>query len=220
MGEHPEILRRRGRELEVHEMTAAGKGSPDSLLFDFDGVLADTERVHHASWNSVLEKYGISFTWEEYIKQCVGVADVMVAERLQLTDAADAVAHKQKLFRTGLEETPPFLDETKELLHELSGRYRMAVVSSSYRTEIFPAIERAGLSQLFETFVFGNDVKRLKPAPDPYLLAVDRLGVQNPLVIEDSDAGIASGLAAKLEVLRVASAETMPEQLRQRLGLR
>ena len=125
-------------------MTDAGKGSPDSLLFDFDGVLADTERVHHASWNFVLAKYDISFTWEEYVKQCVGVADVMVAEKLQLPDASEAVARKQLLVRTGLEESPPFLQETIGLLRELSGRYRMAVVSSSYRTEIYPAIDRAG----------------------------------------------------------------------------
>ena len=201
-------------------MTAAGKGSPDSLLFDFDGVLADTERTHHASWNIVLAKYDISFTCEEYVKQCVGVADVIVAERLKLPDAADAVARKQQLFRDQLEVNPPFLKETLELLRDLSGSYRMAVVSSSYRTEIFPPIERAGLVSLFEVFVFGNDVQRLKPAPDPYLLAVERLGVQSPLVLEDSEAGIASGLAAGLEVLRIPAVEAMPGLLRERLGLR
>jgi beta-phosphoglucomutase len=57
---------------------------PDALLFDFDGVLADTERVHHASWNAVLEPLGIQFTWDEYLKQCVGIADLMVAQRLKL----------------------------------------------------------------------------------------------------------------------------------------
>jgi HAD superfamily hydrolase (TIGR01509 family) len=143
----------------------------------------------------------------------------MVAERLKLPNPASAVARKQQLFRDGLEKEPPFLKETLDLLHELSRRYRMAVVSSSYRTEIFPPMERAGLVPLFETLVFGNDVKHLKPAPDPYLLAVERLGVRTPLVIEDSVAGIASGVAAGCEVLRVESAESMPAQLRARLGV-
>ncbi len=201
-------------------MTVAGKGSPDSLLFDFDGVLADTERTHHSSWNSVLNEYGISFTWEEYVKQCVGVADVMVAERLKLPDAAAAVARKQQLFRRRLEEAPPFLLDTLNLLQALSGKFRMAVVSSSYRSEIFPPIERAGLVPLFEEFIFGSDVKHLKPSPDPYLLAVERMRVRTPLVIEDSEAGIASGEAAGLEVLRVPSVEAMPGLLRERLGLR
>lgn len=191
---------------------------PDALLFDFDGVLADTERVHHASWNAVLEPHGIQFTWEEYLKQCVGIADPMVAQRLKLPEPAEAVAQKQALFRRGLEENPPFLQETLDLLRELAGSYRMAVVSSSFRTEIFPPIERAGLLPLFETIVFGNDVQNLKPSPEPYLLAAERLGVRTPLVIEDSTAGIASGVAAGFEVLRVLTVESMPVTLRERLG--
>lgn len=204
-------------------MSKPGKGSPpppfDALLFDFDGVLADTERVHHASWNTVLEPYGIQFTWPEYVKQCVGIADPFVAQRLKLPDPAKAVAHKQQLFRQGLEEHPPFLQETLDLLHELAKLYRLAVVSSSFRTEILPPIERAGILLCFETLVFGNDVQNLKPAPDPYLLAVARLGVQNPLVIEDSEAGIASGVAAGFEVLKVSSPGTMPGELRKALFL-
>ena len=191
---------------------------PDALLFDFDGVLADTERVHHTSWNAVLEPYGIQFTWEEYLKQCVGIADPVVAQRLKLPEPAQAVARKQALFRQGLEEHPPFLAETLGLLRELAGSYRMAVVSSSFQTEILPPIERAGLLPLFDTIVCGNDVQHLKPAPDPYLLAVGRLGVRSPLVIEDSEAGIASGLAAGLEVLRVVSVESMPAARRQHLA--
>jgi HAD superfamily hydrolase (TIGR01509 family) len=191
----------------------------DALLFDFDGVLADTEKIHHASWNTVLEPYGIHFTWPEYLKQCVGIADPIVAQSLQLPDPALAVARKQQLLRQGLEQTPPFSKETLDLLHELSTSYRMAVVSSSFQTEIYPPIERAGLLPLFETLVFGNEVQNLKPAPDPYLLAVQRLSVRNPLVIEDSDAGVASGKAAGLEVLRVAGPDTMPNQLRQLLGI-
>ena len=193
--------------------------NPDALLFDFDGVLADTERVHHASWNAVLEPHGINFTWEEYLKQCVGIADPMVAQRLKLPQPAEAVARKQALFRQGLEVNPPFLQETLGLLRDLSGRYRMAVVSSSFRTEILPPIERAGLLPLFETIVCGNDVRNLKPSPEPYLLAAERLGVKTPLVIEDSEAGIASGLAAGFEVLRVAAVESMPTALCVRLGV-
>jgi HAD superfamily hydrolase (TIGR01509 family) len=117
-----------------------------------------------------------------------------------------------------LEQHPPFLPETLELLSELAGRFPLAVVSSSFRTEIFPALERAGLEPYFHTFVFGNDVRNLKPAPEPYLLAVKRLGARRPLAIEDSPVGIASGEAAGCEVLRVRSPQDMPWQLRERLG--
>lgn len=186
----------------------------DALLFDFDGVLADTEREHHHAWNTVLEPLGIQFTWEEYLKQCVGVADIIVAERLRLPSPVDAVSQKQQLFREGLERNPPFLPETLHLLPELAATYRMAVVSSSFRREIHPPLERAGLLPYFEAIISGDDVKRFKPAPDPYLLAVERLLVQRPLVIEDSDAGVASGNAAGLTVLRVSSVAQMPAQIR------
>jgi HAD superfamily hydrolase (TIGR01509 family) len=70
---------------------------------------------------------------------------------------------------------------------------------------------------MFRTVVYGGDVKKLKPAPDPYLLAVEKLGVRNALVVEDSDAGEASARAAGLDVLRVRTPTEMPELLRERI---
>jgi HAD superfamily hydrolase (TIGR01509 family) len=191
-----------------------GQARYDALLFDFDGVLADTEHAHHSSWNRILEPFGIQFTWSEYLKQCVGVADLIVAERLKLPNPAEAVAHKQQVFRETLERNPPFLADTLALIPALAAEFRMAVVSSSFRSEIVPPLERAGLIPHFEAVICGDDVQHFKPAPDPYLLAVERLSVANPLVIEDSDSGVASGKAAGLEVLRVSGPDKMPMELR------
>ena len=189
----------------------------DALLFDFDGVLADTERTHHLSWNSVLEPFGIQFTWDDYVKQCIGVADRIVAERLRLPDPAATVARKQELFRATLEAQPPFLQETLELIHELASNHRLAVVSSSYRREVEPPLIRALIRDSFELIVCGDDVERLKPAPDPYLLAASKLGVRRPLVIEDSDSGVASGQAAGFEVLRITGIRQVAAQVRDSL---
>ena len=72
----------------------------DALLFDFDGVLADTERVHHRAWNQTLEPLGIQLDWPAYQKNFVGVADeVALRERLGLSDRDGLVAKKQALFR-------------------------------------------------------------------------------------------------------------------------
>jgi beta-phosphoglucomutase len=190
----------------------------DALLFDFDGVLADTEHAHHSAWNTILKPFGIQFTWPEYLKECVGVADILVAERLKLVNPPDIVARKQQVFRETLERNPPFAPQTLDLIPELASSCRVAVVSSSFRSEVLPPLERAGLLAYFETVICGNDVKNFKPAPDPYLLAVERLGVHNPLVIEDSDSGVASGKAAGLEVLRVSGPAQMPAELRSHLS--
>ena len=79
-------------------------------------------------------------------------------------------------------------------------------------------MERAGIRSCFADVICGDDVERLKPAPDPYLLAAKRLKLANPLVIEDSDSGVAAGKAAGFEVLRV-TVERMAEQVREVLGL-
>lgn len=190
----------------------------DALLFDFDGVLADTERYHQSAWNEVLKPFGIQFTWDEYLNQCVGVADPIVARNLQLPEPDRAVARKQALFRQALEESPPFLEETRQLILELAQIQRLAVVSSSFRREVEPPLIRAGLRDYFEDCIFGDDVERLKPHPDPYLLAAKRMRLSNPLVIEDSNAGIAAGRAAGFEVLCITSVTGVARQVRERLA--
>lgn len=192
--------------------------SYDALLFDFDGVLADSEQAHYRAWNRVLVPYGIEFTWERYQRECIGVADVTVARNLNLPDQPEAVARKQALFRQAMEETPPFSAAALALVRELAASHRIAVVSSSYHTEVDPPLRRAGIYDCFQTVVCGDDATRLKPAPDLYLLAASRLSVSRPLVIEDSDAGAAAGVAAGFEVLRV-TVDAMPKQVRERLAL-
>jgi HAD superfamily hydrolase (TIGR01509 family) len=183
----------------------------DSILFDFDGVLADTEPVHCACWAEVLAPQGIALEWGVYRERFMGIDD---REMLRLL-AAEAVPAqsgealwklypaKKALFRTRMTSAPPFDAALKDFLSELDGRYTLAVVSSSSCSEIEPMLEAGGLRQFFRTVVGGENVKRHKPAPDPYLLAAERLGVRAPLVVEDSEAGLAAGRAAGFEVLSV-----------------
>ena len=191
----------------------------DALLFDFDGVLADTEALHHRAWNDTLQPFGIQLDWEYYLNNCVGIADAIIARRLELgVDEQALVAQKQTRFRAAMEASPPFLTDTLDLVHELAREQRLAVVSSSGATEVGPPLEMAGICQCFQFVITCESVQHLKPAPDPYLLAAERLGARNPLVIEDSDAGVASARAAGFELLRVAGAATMAAELRAFLG--
>ena len=96
---------------------------------------------------------------------------------------------KKELFRARMIAAPPFPPALGALLKRLHGGYRMAVVSSSSCDEIEPLLVAAGLRCCFETVVGGENVKHHKPAPDPYLLAAQRLQVKRALVLEDSEAG-------------------------------
>ena len=92
------------------------------------------------------------------------------------------------------------------------------MVSSSSASEIEPLLVAGGIRGHFDTIVGGSDVQRHKPAPEPYLLAASRLGVDRALVLEDSAAGIASGRAAGFEVLTVRHPSEVAGLLRDRLA--
>jgi beta-phosphoglucomutase len=194
----------------------------DSILFDFDGVLADTEPIHYECWLEILAPFGISPTWDYYQRECIGISDRLMVERFSTPALFEHIwskyALKQALFRHKLTLKSPFLTETTSLIAELASSYKLAVVSCSGRSEVEPPIIAAGIREHFQTMVCGKEAGNLKPAPDPYLLATKLLGSTKPLVVEDSAAGEASGRAAGFEVLRVSSAESVPSELRQALG--
>jgi beta-phosphoglucomutase len=194
----------------------------DSILFDFDGVLADTEPIHYECWLEILAPFGLQPSWDYYQRECIGISDRLMVERISTPALFDLIwpkyALKQALFRHKLTLKSPFLAETTTMISDLSAHYKLAVVSSSGRTEIEPPIVRAGIREHFQAMVCGKEAGNLKPSPDPYLHAAQLLGAKKPLVVEDSDAGEASGRAAGFEVLRVASAESVPSELRRILN--
>lgn len=195
----------------------------DALLFDFDGVLADTEPVHWRCWNEILAPFSIQLTWEIFERECIGVSDRALIERLAsqrrppipFDDLWSRYPSKKELFRTRIAEAPPFVAETVALVRELSQSYKLAVVTSSARTEIEPALLNGGIRACFQELVCGKEVENLKPAPDPYLKAAEMLGARNPLVIEDSDSGVASARAAGFEVLRISDVRGAAKAVRE-----
>jgi len=197
-----------------------------AILFDFDGVLLDSEPVHCACWAEELAGLGVTLTWDYYRRHCIGIDDrdmlrVMAAQSDPPRDWRDLWAlypAKKDRFRARMIAQPAFDPALKGLLPGLHERYRLAVVSSSSCSEIEPLLEAGGLRAHFDTVVGGEQVARHKPAPDPYLLAARRLDVTHALVLEDSPAGIASGRAAGFEVLAVERPSDVPDLLRQWLA--
>jgi HAD superfamily hydrolase (TIGR01509 family) len=199
----------------------------DSILFDFDGVLADTEPVHCACWAEVLAPYGVALDGGVYRERFLGIDDREML-RLLAAEASPPLPSeelwklypaKKDLFRARVTAAPPFDPALRQFLSDLNGRYALAVVSSSSCSEIEPMLEAGGLRRYFQTVVGGEHVKRHKPAPEPYLLAAERLGVRAPLVVEDSAAGLASGRAAGFQVLAVAHPAEVPALVGRRLAL-
>jgi beta-phosphoglucomutase len=199
----------------------------DSILFDFDGVLADTEPVHCACWAEVLAPEGITLEWPAYRERFMGIDDremlhLLIADQnpqLAWESLWKLYPAKKDRFRARVMNEPPFDPALRAFLCDLESRYMLAVVSSSSCSEVEPMLEAGGLRRFFRIVVGGENVKRHKPAPEPYLLAAERLGVRAPLVVEDSEAGLAAGRAAGFEVLAVAHPAEMLGLVSRRLAV-
>ena len=198
----------------------------EAILFDFDGVLVDSEPVHYACWVEVLRQFNISLPWEEYCARCIGLSDREMSRFLYLRAEPPITVEqlwaeyprKKAMARDRMLESGIFSGEVVRLLHDLSARYKLAVVTSSGKTEVEPILAGAGVLPLLATAVYGSDVQRHKPAPDPYLLALERLGVSHALVVEDSQFGVEAGRAAGLEVLHIPTQAQVCELVRTRLN--
>ena len=197
----------------------------DAVIFDFDGVLVDSEPVHYQCWVEILSGHGATLDWETYEANCIGVSDRAMLEMLCQKSATPLdldrlwsdYPRKKELFRERMSSTEAVAFEVRKLIDDLRPVYKLAVVTSSGRREVEPILENAGILHKLDTVVYGSDVKNLKPAPDPYLLAVERLGTRNALAIEDSQAGIASARAAGLEVLELRRQSELVASLQIRL---
>ena len=202
------------------------KKKPVALIFDFDGVLADTEPLYWKAWATLLSFHGIGFTWEEYCRVGRGVQDENMLQAIPQLAANPPLLEKVRLQRPARKamverywrEKLPIGEATIELLHELRG-YPLGLVTSSRRTAIVPMLEAARIADCFRAAVFGEDTIPSKPDPAPYLLVQERLAVLSGVVFEDSDAGVESATQAGFEVLRVPAPQALPEIVRNRLGL-
>ncbi|MFN7921981.1 MAG: HAD family phosphatase [Bryobacteraceae bacterium] len=198
----------------------------EAVLFDFDGVLVDSEPLHFECWNEILRPFDLAIGWDDYVSNCIGVADrAMIQAMCRVVGRDDLFPaiwerypSKKALFRDRMVEAVPMPAATRDMLAGLGG-FRLAVVSSSGRAEIEPTLEAVGVRNLFETIVTGEDVSKLKPSPEPYQTAAQRLGVTRALVVEDSAAGIASGRAAGFDVVEIPAADLTAELVRRHLGL-
>ena len=181
----------------------------EALVFDYDGVLADTEHLHWKSWPSLLMRYDTQLTWEEYCSLGRGVDDAqmceVLAQRVPLVDATELARRnreRKRWVRDWSLSQIPIPPATIKMLSTL-GAYRLGLVTSSERSEVEPILRLAQIYEQFDALVFGDEVAAPKPAPDPYLLVAQKLRIRTGIAFEDSAPGAASALAAGFKVVRI-----------------
>lgn len=190
---------------------------PEALIFDYDGVLADTEVLHWRSWAAVLRRYDFELSWEEYCMVGRGVDDAQFCNAIgkmapgrDCRTLLDQNVERKRVVSQWAQAEIPIPRETLELLATLNSHV-LGLVTTSERDEVEPVLRRAKVYDRFTGMVFGSDVAALKPAPDPYLLIAHKLAANGGIVFEDSAAGVESAFTAGFRVIRVAHPKDLAE---------
>jgi HAD superfamily hydrolase (TIGR01509 family) len=180
-----------------------------AVIFDCDGTLVDSEPLARTAWERALLPYGYALT-DADAEASVGLPYARVhayfATRAPLPDA-DAFwgEFTGELFGL-IDASLVVFDDAVAAVRSLRSRgVPVAVASSSPRERLSRTLSRAGLSEAFDVVVSGDEVEHGKPAPDMFLLAASRLGVEPGacVVIEDSPPGVQAGIAAGMFTLAV-----------------
>lgn len=195
----------------------------EALIFDFDGVLADTEPLHWKSWVEVLSRHAISLSWADYCRSGRGYRDADMLDNLGLSDPSLRAVldlsskERRETMRRWCAQQSPISTARVDALRAVRG-YPLGLVTSSERAEVEPLLRSAGLHGLFAACVYGDEITHPKPHPQPYRLIGERLGITSGVAFEDSDAGMASAAAAGLRAVRVNSPENLPSLLQATLA--
>ena len=194
----------------------------EAVIFDFDGVIVDTEPLHHAAFQRTLEPLGLHFSWQEYVETYIGFDDrdafkhAFISRGKQLdhetlhTLIAQKAAYFEEVIGAGVTPYPGVV----ELIRRLhTDKIPLAICSGALRSDIDPILAMLGISDCFDIIVTADDVAASKPDPECYLLALHRLqevhqyhfSAVGTVAIEDTPAGISAARGAGLRVCGVTN---------------
>ena len=191
-----------------------------AVIFDFDGVLADSEPVHLQVFQTVLDSIGITLTAEEYYARYLGYSDRdafihVLRDRgvaLEPDTLESLLETKKGLFPQAVGDHTLF-PGAADCIARVAAHVPVAIASGALRQEIELILARSGLDERFPVIVAAGETPRSKPAPDPYARAVALLEASGALragaapgdvvAIEDSEWGLQSARGAGLRTLAV-----------------
>ena len=189
-----------------------------AVVFDLDGVLIDSESVWDAARRALVAETGGRWRddatrtmlgmsapeWSRYVRDELGVP--LEPDEI----AARVVARVLERYRRDL----PLLPGAAAAVRRLAARWRLGLASSANRQVIDVVLEAAGVADCFAATVAGEEVARGKPAPDVYLAATGKLGVDpgDAVAIEDSSNGLRAAAAAGMVVVAIPNREFPPSE--------
>ena len=184
-----------------------------SIIFDLDGLLADTERLHCMAYQDALRAQGAAVSDHEYAEHWVrsgrGISE-WISERGLALDPFALRAHKSRCYLDLLSSELRPMEGALALLEQLHHRKKLALASSSYPDAVQGVLAGLGIAHYFQVIVTGLDVPRLKPAPDIFLAAAQQLGAtpSRCVVLEDAEKGVIAASLAGMHCIAVPNDHT------------
>jgi len=188
------------------------KNKLKAIIWDFDGTIADTQKIHAKTEVQTLKKYGIKISERELTERFAGVKLSVIFKTLFDENNVkfgyeESRQEKWKMIRNILmKKTPKFMPGVKKLFRECKKQnIKMAIASSSIKNYIDLAIKKMGIKNLFEIIINGDDVKKGKPDPEIFIKTMKLLKISNKecVVIEDGTAGVIAAQRAKIKCVAV-----------------
>ena len=192
-----------------------------AVVFDFDGVIANSEPLHFRAFRDVLGSEGISLTEADYYARYLGFNDERAFHEIGAEHGrpwnddtvAGLIARKAAVMEEIEQHASILFPGAREAIQELAGHCPLAIASGALRAEIERKLQREQLAAHFTVIVAGDDSVASKPAPDPYLRAVEHLaaahrsaGSLSPsdcVAVEDSPWGLDSAIGAGLRTIGI-----------------
>lgn len=195
-----------------------------ACIFDFDGILVNSEVVLVKLWERAAGEFNYKFQKENFL-QCLGRTAEDI-KQIQIDQFGsdypfDAIYQRvQKYFRATIQaDGLPLVPGVLELRQYLEdSRIKMAVASSTYRAEVLYRMEKAGIAHLFTIVLGGDDIQHPKPAPDIFLKTAESLQIEPSgcLVLEDSQSGVLAAKSAGMHVMVVQNLSPVTDIMREK----
>jgi beta-phosphoglucomutase len=194
----------------------------EAVIFDFDGVLVDSEKLHYQAFNRVLTKYHYQLSMRDYYDRFLGLSDL---ELLQVVNREGKLSLSGQQFKKLLDEKAELfqgmaatqagiIEGVPQFLNMLAGdKIPMAICSGALLAEIEMILNGAGLREFFEVIVSAEQVERGKPDPQGFLLALEMLNKKlhksiqpaDCVVIEDSRWGLDAAHSAGMRAVAITN---------------
>jgi beta-phosphoglucomutase len=198
-----------------------------AIVFDFDGVIVDTERLHLLAYQDILAPKGITISSDDYLARYLGYDDVGVFKAigkdqdLAMDDGriTELCAEKCRRYEELAAAGEMLFPGAADFIRAAAAAVPIAIASGSLTYEIEEILERTGLRPLFTVIVGADQTERSKPSPDPYITAFARLRALSgrdllacrTVAIEDTKWGLASARGADLRCVAVTNTYSEPE---------